>query len=48
VYKPGNRVKIVKGPHKDLIGLILKSELDSDILVVQLEISEQNIKITKQ
>lgn len=27
VYKPGSRVKIVKGPHRELVGIILKSDL---------------------
>lgn len=46
-YKPGTRVKVVKGAHRDLIGVILKSEKDNDVLLVQLELSEQNVKLMK-
>lgn len=48
IYKPGSKVKIVQGPHRELVGIILKSELESDVLLVQLELSEQNVKVTKQ
>lgn len=40
-------MQIIKGPHRDLVGLILKAEKDNDVLLVQLEISEQNVKVFK-
>lgn len=39
VYKAGNLVKIVSGQHKHLAGTILESSMESDVLLVQLELS---------
>lgn len=48
IYKAGNRIKIVNGPHKQLTGIILQSSLQSDMLIVQLQLSEQNVKVAKK
>jgi hypothetical protein len=37
----------MKGPHRDLVGAIIKSDKESDTLLIQLELSEQNVKVMK-